>query len=64
MNERKRHAQRVCNSRSSLRSSSIRADNDRLLEVGDGELDVFPEKMATVKVVHWDVEEALVLRVV
>jgi hypothetical protein len=63
VNEGKGHAQGVGNGGGSLCASSVGADNDGLLVVGNVGLDVFAEEMAAVEVVDWDVEEALVLRV-
>ena len=63
MNERKRHAERIGDGSSSLCASSVWADDNSLLIIGNVGLDVFAEQMATVQIVDWDVEEALVLRI-
>lgn len=64
MDECKGHAQRICYSRRALRSSGVGANHDGLLVLWDVVLDVFADQVAAVQVVHGDVEEALVLRVV
>lgn len=63
VNQREWHTERIGDGCSSLRTSSIRTDDDSLLVIGDVRLDVLAEKMAPVQVVNWNVEEALVLRV-
>lgn len=63
VNERKGHAERIGDSGSALRTSSVGTDNHGLLVVGNVGLDVFAEEMAAVQVVDGDVEEALVLGV-
>lgn len=63
VDERKGHAECIGNGRGTLSTSSVRADYDGLLVVGDVVLDVLSQKMTAVQVVHGDVEEALVLRI-
>jgi hypothetical protein len=63
VNQRKGHAKGVGDGGGSLGASSVGADNDGLLVVGDVELDVLAQQVAPVKVVNRDVEETLVLRV-
>lgn len=62
VDKRKWHAQRICNCRSSLRSSGIRTHNHCVLVIGD-QLNVLPEHMATVEIVHGYVKKTLILRV-
>lgn len=63
MNQRKGHAERISDGSSTLSASSIWTNYNGLLVVGDVELDVFAEEVASVEVIDRDVEEALVLRV-
>jgi hypothetical protein len=63
VDERKGHAERVGDGGRTLGTTRIRTDHHGLLVVGDVELDVLAQEMATVQVVHRDVEEALVLRI-
>lgn len=64
VDQRKRHAKGISNGSCPLSSTSIRTDNDSLPIVGNVVLDVLAQKMAAVKVVNGNVEEALVLGVV
>jgi hypothetical protein len=61
VDERKGHAERISDGGRSLGTTRIRTDHNGLLVVGDVELDVLTQKMAAIEVVHWDVEETLVL---
>jgi hypothetical protein len=63
VDQRKGHAKGVGDGGGSLGASSVGADNDGLLVVGDVELDIFAQQVAPVEVVDRDVEETLVLRV-
>ena len=63
MDKRKRHAEGIGHSRSTLGTSSIGTDYDSLLVVRNVELYVFAKEMAAVEIVYGDVEEALILRV-
>jgi hypothetical protein len=57
-------AKRVSDGGCAFCAAGVGADDDALFEVGDVLLDVLFEERSAVEVVHWDVEEALVLRVV
>lgn len=59
MDEGEFHAQAVCNGRRTLGATSIGADDDGILVVGDERLDVPLEERPAVQVVHRDIEEAL-----
>ena len=63
MNEGEGHAERISDGGSAFCATSVGGDDNGLLVVGDVELDVFTEEVATVKVVNGDIEEALVLGV-
>jgi hypothetical protein len=63
VDEGKGHAEGVGDCSCTFGTSSVWTDYDGLLVVGDVELDVFAEEMATVQVVNGNVEETLVLRV-
>jgi hypothetical protein len=63
VDQSKRHAQRIGNCGCAFGTTCIGTDYDSLLEIGDVELYVLPEKMAAVQIVDWDIEETLVLRV-
>lgn len=63
MNEGEWHAKSIGDSCGSLCTSCIRGDHYGLLVVGNLELNVFAEEMATVEIVNGDVKETLVLRI-
>jgi len=63
VDEREGHTERIGDSSRTLGTTSVGTDHDSVQVVGNIELDVFAEQMAAVKVVHGDVEEALILRI-
>lgn len=64
MDQGKLHAKRVCNCRCSFGTSSVRADHDSIPEVWNIVLYILFEQRSTVEIIDWDIEEALILRVV
>lgn len=63
VDESERHAKCISNGSRTLSTASIGTDYDSLEVVGDVKLYVLSEKMTAVEIVHWNVEEALVLGV-
>ena len=59
MNERKVHPHAIRDSCGAFCASSIGADDDGILIVGDESLDISLEKWSSVKIVHRDIEESL-----
>jgi len=57
-------AKGVCDGGRAFGATGVGADDDALFEIGDVSLNVLFENRSSVEVVHWDIEEALVLRVV
>lgn len=64
VNQRKLHPHGIGDSGSSFGTTGIGADHNGVLVVGDVPLDVGLEKRTSIQVVHRDVEETLVLRIV
>lgn len=63
MNKGKVHAQAVGDSRGPLRTTGIWTHNDSFLVVRNVLLDIAFEQRPTIKIIHRDVEKALVLRI-
>lgn len=64
MDQSKLHTKRVRNGRRSFCTTCIWTDHDAVLVIRDILLYVFLEEWSAVQVVHWNVEEALILWVV
>lgn len=64
VNKSEVHLQAVCNSSSTLSSTGVWRDDDSILEIWDVLLDVALKKWLSVKVVDWNIKEALVLWIV
>ena len=63
MNKGEGHSQGIGNSSCTFRTSRVWRNNYSLLVVGNVELYVFAEEVTAIKIVYWNVEEALVLGV-
>lgn len=57
------HTQGISDSRRTLGASSVRADNDGILVIGNVKSDIPLQETLGVKVVYWNIEEALILAV-
>lgn len=64
VDECKLNAKRISHGRGSFGTTSIRTNDDCILVVGDVVLNVLLQHRSPVQVVDWDIEEALILRIV